>query len=186
MKKNILFIISMFYSLVVIIFMFITTNNLVTEIELHDLDENKDKLIKYKEQLINLPQNSCTEVIDEIIEHYEENTYDGKVNLKEMYEYDFDNSLISYYTKVKENCKISEEDEKTYNLPMKFIISSIQKDEIYKRYYFQYELRIMDYMARLIVEPEITNLEYNINRTMELEIISILIDISSREGAINE
>lgn len=189
MKENIkktLFVISIFYSFVIVILMVITTNNLVTTIELHDSEENEVKLKEYKEQLANLEQNSCTEVIDKIIKHYEETSYDGEVSLKEMYEYDFDNSLLSYYSKVKENCKLSEGDLKKYNLPNKFITSSIQRDESYQRYYFQYELKIDDYLTRLIVEPSISSLEYQINRTMELEIISTLIEISSREDVVNE
>lgn len=184
--KNILFTISIFYSLVVVVLMCITINSLVTEVELHDLAENKEKLIAYKERLSNLPQNSCTEVISDLITHYEETTYDGKVNLREIYKNQENNSLLSYYQKVKEFCNITEEKETKYNLPAKFITSSIQWDELYKRYYFQYEIKIPDHIIRTIVDPEITNVEYHINRTTELEIIASLIEIASKEVAINE
>ena len=184
--KNILFTISIFYSLVVVVLMCITINDLVTEVELHDLDENKEKLIEYKEKLSKLPQNSCVEIINDLINHYEETTYDGKVNLNEIYINQEDNSLLSYYQKVKESCNITEEKETKYNLPAKFITASIQWDELYKRYYFQYEIEIPDYMIRLIVDPEITNVEYQINRSMELEIIASLIEIASEEAVINE
>jgi len=184
--KNGLFIISIVYSVLIIILMLITTSNLVTTVELHDSKENKSKILEYKQQLLILEQNSCTETISKIIKHYEETSYDGKVSLRDMYEYDINNSLLSYYIKVKENCKLSEDAEDKYNLPTKFITSSIQRDESYQRYYFQYELKLSDYFTRLIVEPSITSIEYEINRTMELEIISALIEISSREDNINE
>lgn len=189
MKKNIknaLFIISMFYSVVIIILMCVTMNNLVTEVELHDPEENKVKLLNYKEQLSNLPQNNCTAVIGELISHYEKTTYDGIVNFRELYKYEEGKSLLSYYQKVKDGCNMTNEMDKEYNLSMKFITSSIQWDESYQRYYFQYELKFTDYNTRLIVEPLLTNLEYEINRTMELEIISSLIEIASKEVAINE
>lgn len=183
--KNILFTISIFYSLVIIILMCVTTSNLVINVELHDSEENRIKLTEYKVELRSLPKNSCTDVIEEIIRHYEDTLYDGKVNLRKMYEYDTTNSILSYYNKAKDKCNISEEDEKKYNLSTKFITSSIQKDEMYQRYYFQYELRIIDYFNRLIIEPATTGIEYHINRTEELEIIKALIEISSMED-VNE
>ncbi|MBQ9072740.1 MAG: hypothetical protein IJY25_06245 [Bacilli bacterium] len=184
--KKILFIISIFYSFIIVVLMLITSSNLVATIELHDSEENRTKLKGYKEQLSALEQNSCTETIAEIINHYEETSYDGEVSIRKMYEYDFDNSLLSYYTQVKQNCKLSEVEENKYNIATNFITSSIQRDELYQRYYFQYELGINDYMTRLIVEPSITSIEYQINRNIELEIISNLIEISSREVIINE
>lgn len=184
--KNILFIISIVYSVIIIVLIINTASNLVSTIELHDSDENRNKLHEYKQQVSLLEQNSCTEVINKIINHYEETSYDGEVNLREMYEYDFDNSLLSYYSQAKENCKFSEVDEKKYNLPTKFLTSSIQRDEIYQSYYFQYELRISDYITRLIVDPLLSGVEYQISKNMELEIIAALIEISSREAVINE
>ena len=183
--KNILFIISIVYSLVIVILMLITNNNLITSVELHDSKENKIKLEQYKERLGMLKQNDCTKVIGEIISHYEETSYDGVVNLKEMFDYDFDNSLLNYYQKVKEMCKISDEKQKEYDLPVKFITASIQRDELYLTYYFQYELHFKDYINRLIIEPQIHSVEYQINRAAELEIINILIEHSSK-GDTNE
>ena len=184
--KNVLFCISIFYSIIIITLMLITKNNLVSIVELHDSEENKNKLNNYKQQVSLLEQNSCTGVINKIIKHYEETSYDGEVSLRKMYEYDFDNSLLSYYTQAKESCKLNEEDEKKYNLPTKFITASIQRDEMYQRYYFQYELRINDYITRLIAEPLLSGVEYQISKNMELEILSILIEISSRDGVVNE
>ena len=189
MKENIkkkLLGISIFYSLAIIILMVITTCNLVDTIELIDSEENKTKLNEYKEELASLKQDDCTNIIGEIIKHYEETSYNGKVSLKEMYEYDFDNSLISYYIKVKDNCKISDEAAKEYNLPNKFITASIQRDELYLPYYFQYELGFNDYITRLIIEPQLQGVEYQINRSGQLEIISTLIEIYKKGVSINE
>ena len=183
--KNMLFVISTFYSLVIVIFMVIISVNLINTIELHDSKENKEKINLYKQQLATLEQNSCTEVINEIITHYEATSYNGEVSLREMFEYDFDNSLLSYFLKIRENCNLDSNQEKKYNLPIKFITSSIQRDELYQRYYFQYELNIND-ITRLIIEPQLSGVEYQINRAMELEIISDLIKIAKEEVSINE
>lgn len=183
--KNIVFVISTFYSLVIVIFMVIVSGNLTNTIELHDSEENKEKINLYKQQLATLEQNSCTDVINKIITHYEETSFDGEVSLREMFEYDFDNSLLSFYSKAKENCKLDNNEVEKHNLPIKFITSSIQRDELYQRYYFQYELYLND-ITRLIIEPQLSGVEYQINRAMELEIISDLIEISKGEVGINE
>ena len=184
--KNMLFIISIFYSLVIIVLIGITTKNLVDTVELHDTEENRKLLLSYKEQLLKLDQNDCTDVIDKMIKHYEETSYDGLVVLREMYEYGLENGILSYYQSAKDKCNISLRDEKKYNLKSKFLTVSIQGDELFQKYYFQYELSIKDRPIRLIAEPFLLNVEYKINRDMELEIIKSLIELSSKERVINE
>ena len=184
--KNTVFTVSIFYSIIIIILMIITLCNLVTKVELHDSKENKSKLVEYKEKLNTLDENKCTLVIKDIINHYEQTSYDGFVNIKDMYVYDNENSILSYYIKAKEACNITKEIETEYNLPSKFITSSIQRDETYQRYLFQYELKFTDFYTRLIAEAYIIPIEYEINRTNELEIIENLIEISNREVSIYE
>lgn len=184
--KNILFIISIFYSVVIIVSMIFTTINMVDIVDLSDTRENKSKLKEYKAQVSLLEENKCTKMINKIIKHYEETSYDGNVKIKEMFNYDFDDSLLSYYGDTQKACNISEEDAKKYNLPFKFVAASIQRDELYQRYYFQYELNFRDIYMRDIGQAVLTGIEYNINRSNILEIISDLIEISSREVIVNE
>ena len=184
--KSILFVVSIVYSLVIVILMGITTKNLVGTVELHDTDDNKEMLLSYKEELLKLEQNDCTKVISQMIKHYEETSYDGEIILREMYEYGLENGIISYYQLAKDKCNISLDDEKKYNFKAKFLTVSIQGDELFEKYYFQYELGIKDRPIRLIAEPFLLNVEYKINRDMELEIIKSLIELSSKEGVINE
>lgn len=184
--KKSLFVISIFYSTVIILLMFSTLKGMITKVELHDTDENRNILINYKKELEKFDKNQCVETINKIIKHYEDTSYDGEVNLKEMYEYDLENGIISYYSEVKDNCKISEEELNKYNLPTKFITVSIQRDEIYQQYYFQYELNLKDKPARMLSETGLLGIEYKINRDTELEIISSLIEIISKEDFANE
>ena len=100
--KKSLFVISIFYSIVIITLTFSTLKEMTTKVELHDTDENRNTLINYKKELEKFDKNKCTETINKIIKHYEDTSYDGEVNLKEMYEYDLENGIISYYSKVKE------------------------------------------------------------------------------------
>ena len=177
--KKILFIISIFYSLVIVVLMTITMTKLTTEIELYDDEENLNKLESYKEELLSLEENDCTKSISEIITYYEDTSYNGITNLKDMY--NSDKNILNYYVPVKDSCNLTEEMIDKYNLPTKFVTASIQNDELYQPYLFQYELSIKDNNARSIIEPSLSVMEYRINRSLILEIIKALID-SSKGG----
>lgn len=184
--KNIIFTISIFYSIVIIIFMSITTINMNDTIVLSDSEDNKNTLIEYKKQLSELEKNDCTSMIEKLIKHYEDTSYAGNINIRTIYEYDMENSIISYYLDTKNKCNLTDELAEKHNLPIKFLTASIQNNEIYQQYYFKYELSLKDFKARLVGEPNMTHIEYMINRTMELEIIESLIKLSNKEDIINE
>ena len=182
--KNMLLPVSIFYVVMVVILMVFRINNFVTTLELIDSEGNKNKLNEYKEDLSRLDKNDCTNLIGSIIKHYEETSYDGMVKIKDMHDYDMNNGFLNFYLKLKEVCPFTEEILNEYNLPVKFVTTSIQRDELYQRYYFQYELSFVDTYMRDIVAASLNNIEYNINRGSELEIIKNLIQIYS-EGEIN-
>lgn len=184
--KKILFTISIFYSLVILVLMIVKMNSFITTVELTDSEENKNKLNEYKEKLNLLDKNDCTNLIEKVIDHYEETSYEGKIKIKDMYDYDGKNSLLSYYIKIKDICKFKDERLEEYELPTKFIISSIQRDELYQRYMFQYELGFIDFYMRDIGQAALTSVEYNISKKIELEIIDSLINIYNKESALNE
>jgi len=172
--KKILFIISIFYSLVIVVLMFFTTSNVTCEIELYDNEKNLNELESYKEELLSLEENDCTKVIGNIITYYEKTSYNGMTSLKGMY--NSDENILNYYARVKDSCNLTEEMIDKYHLSSKFITASIQKDELFQPYLFQYELNIKDYFMRDIAEPALPNMEYKINRASILEIISSLIE----------
>lgn len=184
--KKILFIISIFYSLVVIVLMLVNSANVVTDIELYDTDENRVKLSEYKTQLSLLKQNDCTNVVNEMIEYYEQTSYNGKVNLKEMYNKNYGKSFLSFYMEVRNKCSLTDSFTKGNNLATKFLTEMMQREELYQRYVFQYEIKIKDNFMRNIADPDITRIEYKINKEVELEIISMLVDMLSKGGTINE
>jgi hypothetical protein len=184
--KRIIVTISMFYSLLILTLIIVKMNSFVTIVELTDSEENKNKLNEYIEKLNLLEKNDCTNLIDEVIKHYEDTSYDGKVKIKDMYAYDGENSLLSYYLKIKDACNFKEEILEEYGLPTKFITSSIQRDELYQRYMFQYELGFIDFYMRDIGQAALTGVEYSISKKIELEIIDSLINIYIKESALNE
>ena len=184
--KNILFSASIFYSVLIVGLMIFTFSTIKDSVELHDNDENKSRLNEYKEIVSKLEDNECKNVINDIIKYYEDTSYNGSVNLKEMYDYDGNNGLLSYYIKVKDACNVSETEEKEYDFPTNFLSSIMYRESLYQKYYFQYELKFTDMYMRDIGEAQIHGTMYNASRNTLLDIISGLIEISSKEESVNE
>ena len=182
--KNIILITSITYSIIIIVAMFFTPLNMTTTIELYDNENNINELKEYKKQLATMDKNECTKVISDLITYYEATSYKGKINLKDKYNYEFNNIYLNYYEPIKNNCNIPKEDED--KLPIKFITASIQNDELFQKYIYQYELNFKDYYTRLDTEASMESVEYNINRKSQLEIISYLINLNNKEDNINE
>ena len=186
MKENIkkyLLISSVFYSIMIIILMIIKIVTLVETVGLVDTDENKSKLEEYETILATLDKNKCTETIDKIVKYYEKTSYDGEVSLKEIYNYNSFESILTYYMEVKENCNLSDEVMKENKLPERVLTGAIAKEELYQRYLFQYELGFTDFYMRNIGEAALTSVQYKITKEAELEVISSLIEIISKEAS---
>ena len=184
--KSLLFSASIFYSVLIVGLMIFTFSIMTDSVELHYSDDNKSRLSEYKEIVSKLEDSECKNVINDIIKYYEDTSYNGKVNLKEMYDYDGENGLLFYSIKSKEGCNISETDEKEYDLSTKFLSSIMYREGIYQRYGFQYELKFTDMYLRRIAEASIYSTEYHISRKTILDIISSLIEISSKEVSTDE
>lgn len=184
--KSVLFSVSIFYSVLIVGLMIFTCITMTDSVELYDNDDNKVKLNNYKEIVSNMEDNECTLVIKDIIKYYEDTSYNGSVNLKEMYDYDGNNGLLSYYIKAKDACNVSDADEKEYDFPTKFLSSIMYREVLYQRYRFQYELKFTDIYTRDIAEAYIYSTEYHISRKTILDIISSLIEISNKEVTNNE
>lgn len=182
--KNLLFSASIFYSVLIVGLMIFTCITMTDSVELYDNGDNK--LNEYKEIVSNMEDNECTLVIKDIIKYYEDTSYNGSVNLKEMYDYDGENGLLSYSIKAKDACNVSYADEKEYDLSTKFLSSIMYREGIYQRYGFQYELKFTDMYLRDIAEASIYSTEYHISRKTILDIISSLIEISSKEVSTDE
>ncbi len=174
--KRVLFISSMFFSIMIVVLTILTLFNMSGTVNLSDTKDNIDELDGYKKEVLKVKNNKCRNEINNIIKYYEETSYDGDVSVKEMFDYGFEHSLLEYYSKVKESCNISNDEADDNRLATKFLTASIQFDEIYQSYYYQYELGLKDKLIRDISEPSLNMVEYKINRSLILEIIDFLIE----------
>lgn len=192
MKNNIrtgLLFISIFYVVSVCFLMIMNICLSTSKVELHDSDDNIEKLSLLKQEALLLESNSCTDIINKMINYYEDTSYDGYVNLKEMYDMEYlkdDVGFLKYYVDLKEHCGVTEEDNDKYDFPNLVITSTIQREDLYQKYLYQYELGFKDLYFRLIAEPNLNNTEYLIRKRAELKIISNTIEMIKERGSLSE
>lgn len=191
MKKNIrtgLLFVSIFYIVSVVGLMIINFCLSKSNVELHDSDDNVKKIKELRQEALSLEVNSCTIVINDMITYYEKTSYDGKVNLKEMYDMlNSENiSFLEYYLQIKEHCGLTDAEREKYDYPHLFMTAVIQNEAMLQRYLYQYELGFKDLYFRMIAEPNLNNTEYLIRKRAELKAISNVIEMVKERGVLSE
>lgn len=181
--KFFLFGCSIFYSIVIIILMSLSLYCSNSSVSLVVNKENDLVIENYKTEMGLLKDKACADVINSMIKYYEETAYNGEVNLRELYEYANTTSFLPLYVKARENCNITDEDNNKHNLPAEVLTIVMQQENLFQRYYYQYELSMKDIYTRYMIDPTFTPTEYNIRKKMELEVIGDLIEIvNEKEG----
>ena len=190
-KKNIrtgLLFVSIFYIVSVVGLMIVNFCLSTSNVELHDSDDNVKKIKELRQEALSLEVNSCTIVINDMITYYEKTSYDGKVNLKEMYDMlNSENiSFLEYYLQIKEHCGLTDDEREKYDYPHLFMTAVIQNEAMLQRYLYQYELGFKDLYFRMIAEPNLNNTEYLIRKRAELKAISNVIEMVKERGVLSE
>ena len=170
--KELIFIISIVYSLFIIALMlysFFTSHNII---ELNDSSDNIELLNNYKESLKNIKESTCKSALNDLIAHYEKTSYNGEINFKNQVE--ASDGLLNHASSLLKSCNFDEETRKSVVHNM--LIASIQFEEVLQKFYFQYEIRIPDLNNRELSEPSLNVIRYSINRNSQLETIKLIID----------
>ena len=167
------FAVSIFYSVMIFILALTSYATSVSEIELHDSEENIIKLDQYEKELYSLPQNSCTTAIYDVIRYYKETSYNGYVDIKDFYNNYNDNFPQGFYSE----CNISDSEADYYRY--KWWIEVWLYNEMFDKFNAQFQIGFssgmwLDYFA---------SFEYPTIKTSELEMISNLIE-SAKEGVL--
>jgi hypothetical protein len=185
--KNILFGSFISYVIVIVALMLFSYFTSVSSISLSDSEENLEKIKQYKEEVNKLDNNNCVTVIDEMIEYYEDTSYDGLVNLKEMFEIAVDGkSYLSFYADIRDNCDLTNDVMNEMGYPTKIVPVAVNIDQLIQNYYYQYELSLKDMVSRQIMGFDLNNLEYQIRKKNELELIDSLIKLEKERNDIDE
>ena len=175
--KVFLFNVSIFYSIVIVALMLFSYFSAKTKIELFDLEKNIERLNELKKEVALLKNNSCTDSINDLIKGYEATSYDGEVDLREWFNYSFDDDYFESFSNVKETCNLTGDDMLEYDFPYNLVGRNILNDEIFNKYFYQYELGVKDFILRITSEPVLISSEYILIKRAELNVISDVIDV---------
>ena len=181
--KNTIMYIGCFYILIITGIIILNYCTATKSIEINDNEDNLKLLEEYKKEVNNISDLACRNSINDFIKQYERTSFNGKINLKDWYKViTKEDAILSYYSKIKESCKITNEESNRFNLPYLFLSSSIQNEEILQKSYFQYELHLKDYFLRNIADTYLYGVEYNLQRQGSRIIISNLIQMEKERN----
>lgn len=178
--KEHLVVISILYGIIIILLMGITYLKMDTHVEFQEDADFVVTLNNYKKEIMLLEDTNCKSTLNKLVDYIEQNNLSGKVNLKDYYNKVFYNneSILNFYVEIKNACPIiTEEVAKEHNLPIMFITASIQNDEIFGKYFYQYEINMKDLYFRNISEPALTSIENKVKKEMELKLIKDVLKI---------
>ena len=162
------FVVSIFYSVMIVILSLTSYVTSVSEIQLYDSEENIVKLKQYEKELYSLPQNSCTTAIYDVIRYYKETSYNGYVNIKDFY-----NNYNDNFPSIYEKCNISDSEKEYYvNYLRMFGIMFYNKS--FEKFNNQYIIGYKDWIIDSGVE--LTDYEYVLIKNTELKIIEELLE----------
>ena len=178
--KEHLVVVSFLYGIIIILLMGITYFKMDTHVEFQEDEDFVVTLNNYKKEIMLLDDTNCKSTLNKLVNYIEQNNLSGSVNLKDYYNKVFYNneSILNFYREIKNTCPMITEDvAKEHNLPIMFITASIQNDEIFGKYLYQYEINMKDLYFRNISEPALTSIENKIKNEMELKLIKDVLKI---------
>lgn len=175
--KNFVFSMLLFYSIFVVLIIVINMFNLRGKIEIHDKEDNLNRLSDLKARANNLEKNSCGLLVDQMISKYEETSYDGEVILSEFYDLYWEGaSFLQFYSSFKTECGMSDEKIKELDLDYDVLNSITFFENVVNKHMFYYEISLSDKYMREISEANIENIEYQTCKKSELDIIEKMIN----------
>ena len=185
--KEHLLVISIIYGIIIIALMAMTYVKMDGYIEVTTSDSFYTDLNKYRAEVANVKNESCRTEISNLIDFVNARALNGKIVLKDYYRIALTGEgILSKYDGIKTSCSISKEIAEEKGLNYMFLTASLQNDEIFQKYLYQHELRLVDNYYRMITEPSMITPENNIKTGMELSIIKTLLEIANNGGVVNE
>lgn len=191
--KNIIFNGAITYTIIIIVLMVINICDSGKELDFGNIDFNFEKLNQYKQEVSMIENIECRNVINGMIEHYENTAYNGKVNVKKLND-DLWNKWhmaggaltgdLSYH------CSISEQVLDENNFKIKAVLVAGTLGSIPDVYNFGYELTIPDYIfienSRYATKVGNTVVYYRFVKTIELDLIEDAIEMAKEGEGNNE
>lgn len=166
-----------FYVIIIIILTIVNMLNFISEIELNNNDENNSKIIVLEDRVNKLENSACKSLLKEMINTYNETSYDGIVKLSEFYNvYWNGTSILQFYNQIEEKCNINNEEMKNIDLHRESLNSVLYIENLVGKHMFQYEINLIDNYMHEIGEANTINMQYQLSKASELKIIENILD----------
>ena len=135
---------------------------------------------KYKKEVDNIQNETCKQEVNLLITGIEEFDLNGKTTAREYFNKLFSPNSTTYrYQDLLKACSISNEEAEARGLTSALLTAMLQRDEVMRSYWFQYELNLKDMYTRMIIEPDYKNLENKIKSGMEEQVVKTVLEIVS-------
>ena len=182
-NKEYLYYISLFFSIFIIILMFIKIFSVETSITLSNTYADNIANIKAKIDMIG--DGSCKDYLNDYMSYIEMGEFDGKVKISDLYNYMNSFDVMNMYMDGMNSCGISEEEIKNTQIPSKYLSILITDDSLMNKYIFNYEFGIKDNLSTL-TETNTDNILYRSYMLNHLNIIDDYIDYYQNGGIYEE
>lgn len=170
-----IFAVTVVYIVVISVMMITAISNQTKTVKYEPILDYEKRLNIIKEEVNKLEENSCIKSIKSLIEFTEQTYYKEEVKIKDLYNnIDSDNWWFSRNIEALSSCELSDEIKK--DITPLILASGIQFDELFQKHAYDYELKIFD-SVRKSLEPNMQNIENNIRKNLEMEVIKKFIEV---------
>lgn len=170
--KDFMFYSLLFFSIGVVCLFIVNMLTIKTKVELSDSETNLERWETLRDRVALLPENSCSLVLNNMIDMYKETSFDGEVSIKELSDmYYKGTSFIQFYLSIKEECGMSDDVMRGLGLPNDSMNSITYMENFILSHMFSYEFNIKDNLMRGVAEISISNIEYRTCKSSELDMI---------------
>ena len=183
--KDLLLSLFIFGSIVVIIFIIISFFNTKQSITVSRNDTIEEKLDNLKQMVNSFEDNDCKEYLDFFISYIDKLPVEGKIKLRDLYDYFNNYPTIRLYEGVQNKCHITEEEIKEYGINGKYATVMALSNDIFNKYMFSYELNLKD-EQRLLTESNTDSLNYTSIRFNQVEILNDYVTLVELKEVTNE
>ncbi len=140
-------------------------------VELNTPDRVKKDFEILKVEINNVKDEKCRNSLNNLLNSFIDNSYDGKVKINKLYDYISTSNITDEYDTIKSDCNIKSDSIKKYDIDNKYLVRMSLQDNILQGYLYQYELKFNDEASNKYYDS-ISKIAYNTLKYSEVELIN--------------
>ena len=169
--KDYILIISFSFIAIIVFLIFSLFINKKTYVELSTPEDVVSDFNMLKDNIKEVKNEKCRNSLNELLNNYIDTSFEGKVKMIDFYNYISTYDIIKYYKVIKEDCNISDELIKKYNIDNRYLVEMSLSDEMLLPYFYQFELSFHD-RASVYYYPDIVQMTYTTLKNNEVQLIN--------------